>query len=203
MSKYLWRFRYIILAICLATSGYCAVSEIGPRYHTRPVAVTATSVDVGQRLGAASVEMRSLPEAMIPETALESVPVGHHSALALPAGVALTSAMVAEDNPLQDHSPGWQVIQIPITGSNAVSLTPGTVIDLYANQGSNTETDGSTPAKNVIKLTDDARVISVDAGKTGFVNEQEPVLMAAVREKDITVVLGALDGAPIYAVLSG
>jgi Flp pilus assembly protein CpaB len=99
----------------------------------RPVAVALTTLPAGATVGAGDVELRPLPAALVPEGALERVPVGAVLADAVHEGEVVLAARLAPAGAsrLAAALPaGTRAVAVPV--DTALPVEPGDVVDVLA-----------------------------------------------------------------------
>lgn len=131
-SLTLWRWRHLVVGLCLGAVLVLALSIMRPAGPaTTMVIVLAHSVRAGSVLTDSDVERRAVPEAALPSSGLadESV-VGSRAAVDLAEGTILTTAMTSASL-AAGLSPSERIVQVPV-GIGAELAQPGSLVDVVA-----------------------------------------------------------------------
>jgi pilus assembly protein CpaB len=119
-----------------------AESQLGARYQERSVVVASRNINAGERLQAADLAARPMPQTFLPDDAVGVESVGEllgrqlrvdvHRGTPVVSTVAMNPVAV-----LADHlKAGWRAITIPVDEINSLSgqIRPGDRVDLYYSQ---------------------------------------------------------------------
>lgn len=131
-SLTLWRWRHLVVGLCLGTVLVLTLSIMRPAGPaTASVIVLTHSVRAGSVLTGSDVERRAVPEAALPSSGLadESV-IGSRAAVDLAEGTVLTTAMTSASLAV-GLSPSERIVQVPV-GIGAELAQPGSLVDVVA-----------------------------------------------------------------------
>lgn len=149
---------------------------LGP---TRRVAVVTSDLDAGEALTAADIELRALPEAMVPETALTAAPVDARLRVDVSAGEVLLRTRLT-DGPASALAAAvpddWRALAVPLP-PGGLELSPGDRVDVLALAGEGVSTAVATDAL-VIDANEASATIAVPRRAVGEV--ADAVLAATV-----------------------
>jgi pilus assembly protein CpaB len=201
----LWRYRWFVVALCLALATWIVVGELRPSpTPTVPVLVTARAVPAGTVLTGTDVRLE--PAGRAPEGAVDAdVAVGSRLTVGLPAGVPVVETMLLGPG-LADAAPsGWVVVPVPLADPVLADLVRvGDRIDLYlaaADTGGRlTEAELVTTGALVL-----ARAGPDQAGSSwlaGSTSSGAGAVVVAIRPEDASALAGASGFGPFRAVLS-
>lgn len=154
---------------------------------TRPVVVATAVVEVGRPIDPAVAEVRALPRALVPDGALDEVPVGRRALVALSAGEVVLAHRVSGSSaagPGGLLEPGQRAVPVPVAVPG-LPLAPGDRIDLVA---------GGAPGGGVVG--------DLPVGPTGpdVVATDARVLVAG--DETVVVAVEAVTAAEVAAALT-
>lgn len=202
----LWRYRWFVVALCLALATWVVVGELRPPpAPTVPVLVTARDVPAGTVLTAA--DLRLEPATHAPDGIVGSdIAVGSRLTVGLPAGVPVVDTMLLGPGLADAAPPGWVVVPVPLADPVLADLVRvGDRIDLYlaaADTGGRlTEAELVTTGALVL-----ARASPDDPGASwlaGSDSSDAGVVVVAIRPDDASALAGASGFGPFRAVLTG
>ena len=184
---------YLVAAVALAlitgsvAYGQLAAAERGARRYGNPVPVAVARVDLraGDRIDIASVEVRSLPAAAVPATALHTRSIGRVIRTPVAAGQVLVFSNLTAPGTSRLAAalpPGAVALAVP-KGDATLGVAPGDRVDLLS-----VTRDGAQRP-----VTTDAEVLASD-GKT---------LTVAVRRRDAGDVAAAITAGTVIPALRG
>ena len=131
-SLVLWRWRHLVIGLCLGAVLVLTLSIMRPAGPaTTSVIVLTRSVSAGSVLSDSDVERRAVPESALPSTGLadESV-IGSRVAVDLAEGTVLATAMTSASL-AAGLSPSERIVQVPV-GIGAELAQPGSLVDVVA-----------------------------------------------------------------------
>ncbi|WP_420111329.1 SAF domain-containing protein [Pseudactinotalea sp.] len=201
----LWRYRWLVVACCLACATWVAIGELRPPPEpTSPVLVTARDVPAGTVLTAADVRLDAAPRAPGGAVPLEAA-VGATVTIGLPEGVAVVETMLLGPGLAESAPEGWVVVPAPLADPVLADLIRvGDRIDLYLTAA---DTGGRLSEAELVATG--ALVLaraSPDAGETSWLggpaSSSTGVVVVAVRPSDAPGMAGASGFGPFRAVLS-
>ncbi|MCL3778736.1 MULTISPECIES: SAF domain-containing protein [unclassified Actinomyces] len=135
-SLLLWRWRHLVVGLCLGAVLALALSVMRPAGpQTTRVLVLAHPVGAGAVLTASDVEWRDVPRAALPRGGLadEGV-IGSRAAVALEEGTVLATTMTSSALAV-GLSPTERLVQVPV-GIGAEMAQAGSVVDVVAEDPS-------------------------------------------------------------------
>lgn len=140
-SLLLWRWRHLVVAVCVAGASLLALSLLRPPETAgREVLVLARDVTAGQVVEEADVARRSLPESALPGSGLaEDGVVGQRAAVALPAGTVLTGSMTSGADAV-GLGAEEQLVQVPVEVGAGLAQ-PGVRVDVVGEASVVTSAD--------------------------------------------------------------
>ena len=168
--------------------------ELKADYATREVVVANRDLAAGERLTAASVALRDVPETYLPDTAIDasSWPQMDGGVITHPIGAGepiITSQIrrSARSRLAEQITPGDRAITIPVSGTSAVSglLEPGDRVDLML-------TINEQEGRRTLPLLADVPIIA-----TGAQMEVGDRHDRTVNYNDITLAVSSLEAAKI------
>ncbi|MFV0427122.1 MAG: SAF domain-containing protein [Beutenbergiaceae bacterium] len=197
----LWRFRWFVVAACLALTAWLVITELRPPpATTTAVTVASQALAAGHILTADDVRTTYLPTAPEHMLSLEAA-VGASLTVAVPEGFPLIETMVLGPG-LSDAAPGdWVVAGVVLADPVAAQLfRVGDRVDLYMPP--------TSPGGRAELVTSQALILALPAavapgqmwGTT--TGSEQTVLVVAVAPGAISKVLGATSLGPMQAVLS-
>ena len=173
-----------------------AVDDARDRWGaTRPVAVATRDLSPGEVLDSGAVEVRDLPEGVIPDAAVATAPTGavvRHPILAgeplaparlAPDGLSGTAALVAE---------GERAVAVPVGAGGAPPLAVGDLVDVVTvvATGDAAVADGGAPAFTLVE-------------RAAVVHVAEQAVTVAVPERDASRLAWAVASSAVVLALSG
>lgn len=201
----LWRYRWLVVACCLACAAWVAIGELRPPPEpTTPVLVTARDVPAGAVLTTADVRLEAAPSAPGGAVPLD-VAVGATLTIGLPEGVAVVETMLLGPGVADSAPNGWVVVPVPLADPALADLIRvGDRIDLYlaaADTGGRL-TEAELVATGALVL---ARA-SPDQSESSWLGTpasgDTSVVVVALRPADAPALAGASGFGPFRAVLS-
>lgn len=135
-SLLLWRWRHLVVGLCLGAVLALALSVVRPAGpQTTRVLVLAHPVGAGAVLTDSDVQWRELPRVALPQGGLadEGV-IGSRVAIALEEGTVLTTTMTSATLAV-GLSPSERLVQVPV-GIGAELARAGSVVDVVAEDPS-------------------------------------------------------------------
>ncbi|MFV0253580.1 MAG: SAF domain-containing protein [Beutenbergiaceae bacterium] len=205
IRPWLWRYRWFVVAACLAGVLYLTVAQLRPPAPpTTPITVTAQSLPAGHVLTPEDIDV--IEVAYPPPTTLP-VPAAVDTRLAIgvPAGAPLLESMVVGPGLIDSAPPGWVVTAVLLTDASLTHLVrPGEYIDLYlpsADAGSR-GAEASLIAAQVLVLAQSAPD-SDSAWWGSATSNGGPVIIVAAPRGAAAAITGAAGFGAFHAVLSG
>lgn len=205
LRRWLWRQRRLVAAVCLGLAAAVSVATLRPPPPpTAPALVLARAVPAGQALTSADVTVASAPVGAHPPEVLttEVDAVGLPLAVGLPAGSALTPAVLVGPGLADGAPPGTVVVPVPVADRATAELArPGQRVDLLSATADSAGTPG--PADVVAR---DVVVLASFAGEQGGLLDPGvsgvTVLYVAAPRAVASVLVGSSAWAPLRAVLA-
>lgn len=146
-SLLLWRYRHVVVALCLGGAVLMVLSVLHPAAPPGQEALVVTrTLEAGHVLGHEDVERRGLPGEALPASGLAGQEViGRRTAIALEPGTVLTTSMTsaALTRGLSDQE---RVVQVPVE-VGAELAEPGARVDLVGQAPAASETGTGVPAQ--------------------------------------------------------
>lgn len=201
----LWRYRWLVVACCLACAAWVALGELRPPpAPTTAVLVTARDVPAGAVLTSADVRLDAMPAAPGGAVAAE-IAVGATLTVGLPEGIPVVDTMLLGPG-LADAAPeGWVVVPVPLADPMLAELVRvGDRIDLYlaaADTGGRL-TEAELVSTDALVLARASPGEGEGAWWGGAASDATPVVVVAVRPSDAAALAGASGFGPFRAVLS-
>ncbi len=204
--RWLWRARYLVVAVCCGIAATSAVQILAPAPPpTRDVVVTARHVAAGTELQSADVEVRAVPSALVPADAVSDPDdvVGRVPAVGLAAGLPLSAELVAGGDLAALAPPGSVVVPVRLDGATAALLRPGDHVDLVAT----TPESPDYLARRALVLPSGARASSDGGagagllGSAGGGSSEGALTLLAVSDDEAPGLSAASSAGEIAAVL--
>lgn len=132
-ATWLWRSRFVVAAACCGLAATAAVHALRPPAPpTADVVVPVRTLAAGRPVAEDDVALRALPAEAVPDDALADPgdAVGRTPAVALPAGLPLTGALVAGGEVVARAPDGTVVVPVVLDSTAAALLRPGDRVDL-------------------------------------------------------------------------
>lgn len=204
LRAWLWRFRWLVVSVCVACAAWLVVGELRPAPPpTVPVVVAAHALPAGSTVTAADLRVDRAPVAPAGAVRLDDA-VGATLTIGVTEGLPLVSTMLLGPGLVEAAPPGWVVAPVVLADPVLADLLRvGDRVDLYLAAA---DTGGRL---------DDAHLVSAgalvlarhqaDGGQSwlaGSSGEVEAVVVA-VRSDDAAALAGASGFGPFRAVLSG
>lgn len=202
----LWRYRWFVVACCLAVAALAVVAELRPPPEpTVPVLVTARDLPAGTLLTAADVRQESTSRAPAGSVSTEAA-VGSTLTVGLPEGMPVVETMLLGPGLADAAPPGWVVMPVPLADALLADLVRvGDRIDLYlaaADTGGRlTEAELVTSGALVLARASPAQPEGGWLGAPASAGGTS-VLVVAIRPEDAADLAGASGFGPFRAVLS-
>lgn len=157
-----WWIATAVLAVLTGTivSGLVARADAARRQwgQARPVAVVKTAVSAGEEIGPGDVVERQLPMVVVPDGALDAVPVGRVALVALVPGEVVVASRVAPDG-LRGVAAllpaGSRALAVP-AGPGTPPLEQGDIVDVLVTVDPGGDGDPTFP------IVESAAVVAVD-----------------------------------------
>lgn len=129
-SLLLWRWRHLVVAVCVAGASLLVLSLLRPPgAEGREVLVLARGVSAGQVIENADLERRAVPDAVLPASGLaEGSVIGRRAAVALPAGTVLTGSMTSGADAV-GLGADERLVQVPVEVGAGLAQ-PGVRVDV-------------------------------------------------------------------------
>lgn len=129
-SLLLWRYRHIVVALCLGGAALLALSALRPPPDPgQEVMVVLRPVAAGQVLTEQDLALRAVPGGAAPASGRAGAEaIGLRAAIALEPGTVLTSSMTSAAL-TRDLGPDERVVQVPVE-VGAELAHPGALVDL-------------------------------------------------------------------------
>ncbi len=199
--RLLWgRYRYLILAACLATAVALLVPRVAPvEGSSASVLVLTHRVKAGQSIDASALRRSTVPESAVPSAGLaDESAIGQRAAISLEKGTVLTTSMTS-GQAAADLSENERLIEVPV-GIGAELATPGACVDVVAagNNGQTGETTSKVVGSNL-------RVVSTrHQMEEGVWSKGTSVTLIslAVPQQTASLVVGAASDKPLSIMLS-
>jgi Flp pilus assembly protein CpaB len=165
--------------------------------RTRPVVVATRDLAPGEVVGADSVEVRDLPEAMLGETPVAEAPQGAVVRHPILAGEPVVAARLAPHGLTGAAAlvpPGHRALAVPLGPAGAPPVALGDLVDVLAVLPPGLDAGGAGAAEDpVVGLVDGATVVDVRDG----------AVTVAVPEPDATRVAWAVGNGAVVLTLAG
>lgn len=129
-SLLLWRWRHLVVAVCVAGASLLVLPLLRPPgAEGREVLVLARGVSAGQVIENADLERRAVPDAVLPASGLaEGSVIGRRAAVALPAGTVLTGSMTSGADAV-GLGADERLVQVPVEVGAGLAQ-PGVRVDV-------------------------------------------------------------------------
>lgn len=188
-SLLLWRWRHLVIAVCVAGASLLVLSLFRPAEPKgTEVLVVVHGVEAGEVIESEDVTLRTLPDKVLPRTELPTKGVvGTRAAVALAAGTILTMALTSASDAvgLADDE---QLIQVPVD-IGAGLAAPGARVDVVGEStegawyASSQPDLGETapPAMTSQEPTQDGAESTAAATDTGAASRADNVLTTGAR----------------------
>lgn len=206
LRRLIWRFRWLVVALCVGCATWIVVAELRPPAPPSvPVLVAARDLPAGTVL--ASSDVRLVDAASAPSGALPMADaVGATLTIGLPEGVPVVGTMVLGPGLADAAPPGWVVV--PVSLADAVLaqlLRVGDRVDLYLAAA---DTGGGIDEASLV--TTGALVLARPDGTGadgGWLpgpasTPSDAVVVVAIRPEDAAALAGASGFGPFRAVLT-
>lgn len=198
----LWRFRFVLAALCLGAAAAVALQVLRPPAPaTVPVVVLARDAPAGTALTDDHLVVADVPAAAAPEDAyhLTGDALGHVTAVDLPARLPLTPALLADAG--LAGPPGTVVVAVRLDDPAVADLLqPGLHLDLVA--ASLEGGAGETVARRaLVRPAPDAGSAPeglLGAGPTG---EAPPVLVAVAPQEAVRIAQASVSSRLVAVVV--
>ncbi len=207
----LWRFRFVLAAVCLTAAGLLVVAELRPAQPTATVTVAARDLPAGSVLTAADLRSTPVfdpPSAALPAEAL----IGTTLVAGVPEGMPMAETLLVSPG-LADAAPaGTVVVPVTLADPQLMALVRvGDRLRLYQSspgQSSSQIPDGTGADPGADLVADDALVLA-RLDESGDANgllelpasDSSGVVVVAIDPEAATVLSGASALAPVRAVL--
>lgn len=200
----LWRFRWLVVAVCVAVAAWVAIGELRPAPPaTVPVLVAAHDLPAGSVLTASDLRVAHVTDAPGPSMPIDDA-IGARLIIGAPAGLAVVPTMLLGPGLADSAPPGWVVA--PVTLADPVLaelLRVGDSIDLYlaaADTGGQLDDALLVSTGALVLATQDPA--AEESSWLGTSSSAPPAVVVAVRPADAAAVTGASGFGPFRAVLS-
>lgn len=202
---WLWRYRWLVVAACLAAATWIVVSQVRPPPPpTVPVLVTAHELPAGSVLTADDIEVvaaASAPEGMVSADSA----IGSTLAVGLPAGVPVVTTMLVGPGLADAAPPGWGTVPVPLADPLLAELVRvGDRIDLYlaaADTGGRLS-EAELISTQAIVLSRPVEAESSASWLGTSPSSRATTIVVAVHGEDAAALTGASGFGPFRAVLS-
>lgn len=201
----IWRLRWVVAASCLAVAAVLIVLEIRPpRPPTTPVLVAATDLSAGTVLSADHLRTRQDPDPADHRPSAEEL-IGERLTVGIPAGIPLTTTMVAGPGIADSAPPGTVVVPVHLADATILQIArEGDYLDLYLTPadagGQLTDAELITSGALILALPQAHEQSPMFPGAHSVASDTDTVVVA-VNADDATVLTGASGFAPFRAVL--
>ncbi|QOR71531.1 flagellar biosynthesis protein FlgA [Ruania alkalisoli] len=207
----LWRFRFVLAALCLTAAGLLVMSEFRPAQPTGTVTVAARDLPAGTVLSAA--DLRSEPALDPPSAALPAEAlIGATLVAGLPEGMPVAETLLVSPGLVDAAPAGTVVVPVTLADPQLMALVRvGDRLRLYqsASWQESTQLPDGTGSDHGTELVADDALVLARLDETGDANglldmtasESSGVVVVAIDPEAATVLSGASALAPVRAVV--
>ncbi|UFU03632.1 SAF domain-containing protein [Ruania suaedae] len=203
----LWRFRFVLAAVCLTSAGLLILSDLAPPQPTGTLTVAARDLPAGTEV--TSGDLRERPALNPPAAALTAEElIGQTLAAGVPEDLPVAATMVVSSGLVDAAPPGTVVVPVQLADPQLMTLVRvGDRLRLY--QPPSWESAELDPGGSGAELVaDDALVLArLDAGEdaSGLLDvggaQASGAVVVAISPDAATVLSGAGALTPVRAVL--